>query len=148
MLRGPSAKVVAALMALALLGSACSSRDDDDASTESGGEDVGIAADMDPESRHESGAPSARESLRRRVEKSRARKIGEVGGGRREGEENVEAWHHSTLSTKTRILPPHERPTFQAVSSATPNSRIRGFPSPITSIASVITAPSTHPPET
>ena len=38
MLRGPSAKVVAALMALALLGSACSSRDDDDASTESGGE--------------------------------------------------------------------------------------------------------------
>ena len=40
MLRGPSAKVVAALMALALLGSACSSRDDDDASTESGGEDA------------------------------------------------------------------------------------------------------------
>ena len=39
MLRGPSAKVVAALMALALLGSACSSRDDDDASTDSGSED-------------------------------------------------------------------------------------------------------------
>jgi branched-chain amino acid transport system substrate-binding protein len=40
MLRGPSTKVVAALMALALLGSACSSRDDDDASTESDTEDA------------------------------------------------------------------------------------------------------------
>jgi len=39
MLNRPSAKVVAALMALALLGSACSSRDDDDASTESDGGD-------------------------------------------------------------------------------------------------------------
>ena len=41
MLRGPRAKVVAALLALALLGSACSSRDDDDASTEEGSGDSG-----------------------------------------------------------------------------------------------------------
>ena len=45
MLRGPSAKVVAALMALALLGSACSSRDDDDASTDSGSEDDAAAGE-------------------------------------------------------------------------------------------------------
>src|SRR4051812_2364459 len=55
---------------------------------------------------------------------------------------------YSTFSTYTRILPPQERPTFQAVSSATPNSRVRGLPLSITSIASVTTAPSTQPPET
>src|SRR5690242_16177250 len=46
------------------------------------------------------------------------------------------------------MVPPHDRPTFQAVSSATPNSSIFGLPDSITSIASVTTAPSTQPPET
>src|SRR5271165_3956845 len=46
------------------------------------------------------------------------------------------------------ILPPQESPTFQAVSSATPNSSILGAPLPITSRASVTTAPSTQPPDT
>src|SRR5690349_16031439 len=46
------------------------------------------------------------------------------------------------------MVPPQERPTFQAVSSATPNSSIFGLPDPITSSASVTTAPSTQPPET
>src|SRR6185369_8734693 len=55
---------------------------------------------------------------------------------------------YSTFSTNTRILPPQDSPTFQAVSSATPNSRVRGLPLSITSIASVTTAPSTQPPDT
>src|SRR6516165_4582997 len=46
------------------------------------------------------------------------------------------------------MVPPQERPTFQAVSSATPNSSILGLPLSITSIASVTTAPSTQPPDT
>src|SRR5712671_6972230 len=46
------------------------------------------------------------------------------------------------------MVPPHDRPTFQAVSSATPNSSIFGLPLSITSSASVTTAPSTQPPET
>src|SRR5215813_13149353 len=46
------------------------------------------------------------------------------------------------------MVPPQERPTFQAVSSATPNSSIFGFPLSITSSASVTTAPSTQPPDT
>src|SRR5215207_1738763 len=46
------------------------------------------------------------------------------------------------------MVPPQERPTSQAVSSATPNSSSFGFPLSITSIASVTTAPSTQPPET
>ncbi len=46
------------------------------------------------------------------------------------------------------MRPPQERPTRQAVSSATPNSSMRGAPSPMTSSASVTTAPSTQPPET
>ena len=45
-------------------------------------------------------------------------------------------------------LPPQDRPTRQAVSSATPYSSVRGLPSPITSCASVTTSPSTQPPET
>src|SRR5215218_1774883 len=53
-----------------------------------------------------------------------------------------------TFSTKTRMVPPQDRPTFQAVSSATPNSSILGLPLAITSSASVTTAPSTQPPET
>src|SRR5262249_19133012 len=56
--------------------------------------------------------------------------------------------HDPTFSTKTRIVPPQDRPTFQAVSSATPNSSILGLPEAITSSASVTTAPSTQPPET
>src|SRR3974377_2486576 len=48
----------------------------------------------------------------------------------------------------TRIVPPHDRPTCQAVSSATPNSSILGLPESITSSASVTTAPSTQPPDT
>src|SRR5579862_6071789 len=55
---------------------------------------------------------------------------------------------YSTFSTKTRIVPPQDRPTFQAVSSATPNSSIFGLPLSITSSASVTTAPSTQPPDT
>src|SRR6516225_1321008 len=55
---------------------------------------------------------------------------------------------HSTFSTYTRIVPPQESPTFQAVSSATPNSSVLGRPVSITSRASVTTAPSTQPPET
>src|SRR5262245_47191915 len=55
---------------------------------------------------------------------------------------------HSTFSTYTRIVPPQERPTFQAVSSATPNSSVLGLPLSITSSASVTTAPSTQPPDT
>src|SRR5271169_2479604 len=46
------------------------------------------------------------------------------------------------------MVPPQDRPTFQAASSATPNSSIFGVPLAITSIASVTTAPSTQPPET
>src|SRR5437763_8261316 len=46
------------------------------------------------------------------------------------------------------MVPPQDSPTFQAVSSATPNSSILGLPLWITSIASVTTAPSTQPPET
>src|SRR5580658_1417315 len=46
------------------------------------------------------------------------------------------------------MVPPQDRPTFQAVSSATPNSSIFGLPESITSRASVTTAPSTQPPET
>src|SRR5262249_8569750 len=46
------------------------------------------------------------------------------------------------------MVPPQERPTFQAVSSATPNSRVLGLPLSITSSASVTTAPSTQPPDT
>src|SRR5215510_3069808 len=54
---------------------------------------------------------------------------------------------YSTFSTYTRIVPPHDSPTFQAVSSATPNSSVLGLPLSITSSASVTTAPSTQPPE-
>src|SRR6516165_464914 len=46
------------------------------------------------------------------------------------------------------MVPPQDRPTFQAVSSATPNSSILGLPVSITSSASVTTAPSTQPPDT
>src|SRR3984957_7323824 len=46
------------------------------------------------------------------------------------------------------MVPPHDSPTFQAVSSATPNSSILGLPLSITSSASVTTAPSTQPPDT
>src|SRR5690606_3017178 len=49
---------------------------------------------------------------------------------------------------KTLIRPPQDRPTCHAVSSATPNSSMRDFPSEITSDASATTAPSTQPPET
>src|SRR5690606_23195762 len=64
-----------------------------------------------------------------------------------EGLEDIEA-HYSTFSTNTRIVPPQDSPTFQAASSATPNSSVLGLPLSITSIASVTTAPSTQPPET
>ena len=33
---------------------------------------------------------------------------------------------YPTFSTNTRMVPPQDRPTFQAVSSATPNSSIFG----------------------
>ena len=56
--------------------------------------------------------------------------------------------HQSTFSTNTRIVPPHDSPTFQAVSSATPNSIVFGLPLAITSSASVTTAPSTQLPDT
>src|SRR6266850_6075938 len=46
------------------------------------------------------------------------------------------------------MVPPQESPTFQAVSSATPNSSVLGLPLSITSSASVTTAPSTQPPDT
>ena len=46
------------------------------------------------------------------------------------------------------MVPPQDSPTFQAVSSATPNSSVFGLPLSITSIASVTTAPSTQPPDT
>src|SRR4051794_16117605 len=46
------------------------------------------------------------------------------------------------------MVPPQDNPTFQAVSSATPNSSIFGRPLAITSSASVTTAPSTQPPDT
>src|SRR3954468_16235028 len=62
--------------------------------------------------------------------------------------EHPELHGYPTFSTNTRIVPPQDRPTFQAVSSATPNSSIFGLPLAITSSASVTTAPSTQPPET
>src|SRR5215470_14679279 len=62
--------------------------------------------------------------------------------------EDLDLHGYPTFSTKTRIVPPQDRPTFQAVSSATPNSSIFGLPLSITSIASVTTAPSTQPPDT
>src|SRR4026207_1186067 len=46
------------------------------------------------------------------------------------------------------MVPPQDSPTFQAVSSATPNSSILGLPLAITASASVTTAPSTQPPDT
>src|SRR6202167_5056517 len=46
------------------------------------------------------------------------------------------------------MVPPHDNPTFHAVSSATPNSRTFDLPLSMTSSASVTTAPSTQPPET
>src|SRR5260370_28943927 len=46
------------------------------------------------------------------------------------------------------MVPPQERPTFHAVSSATPNSSTFGLPLSITSSASATTAPSTQPPDT
>src|SRR6202021_1388948 len=46
------------------------------------------------------------------------------------------------------MVPPQDRPTFHAVSSATPNSKKFGSPLQITSSASVTTAPSTQPPDT
>src|SRR6185437_2342732 len=46
------------------------------------------------------------------------------------------------------MVPPQDSPTFQACSSATPNSSIFGLPLSITSMASVTTAPSTQPPDT
>src|SRR5580700_8084528 len=55
---------------------------------------------------------------------------------------------YSTFSTNTRMVPPQDKPTFQAVSSATPNSSNLGLPLSITSSASVTTAPSTQPPDT
>src|SRR4051794_22046130 len=55
---------------------------------------------------------------------------------------------YSTFSTNTLIVPPQDSPTFQAVSSATPNSIVLGLPLSITSSASVTTAPSTQPPDT
>src|SRR5690606_34005013 len=53
-----------------------------------------------------------------------------------------------SFSPNTRMVPPHDSPTCQAVSSATPNSRSFGAPEVMTSSASVTTAPSTQPPET
>src|SRR6187200_1343054 len=46
------------------------------------------------------------------------------------------------------MVPPQDKPTFQADSSATPNSNVLDLPLSITSIASVTTAPSTQPPDT
>src|SRR5574337_100395 len=46
------------------------------------------------------------------------------------------------------MRPPQESPTRHAVSSATPNSSMRGAPVAITSEASSTTAPSTQPPDT
>src|SRR5947209_9092576 len=62
--------------------------------------------------------------------------------------EHLELHGYPTFSTKTRTVPPQDSPTFQAVSSATPNSSILGLPLWITTMASVTTAPSTQPPET
>src|SRR5258706_4783329 len=45
------------------------------------------------------------------------------------------------------MVPPHDRPTFQAVSSATPNSSTLGLPLSIPPVASAPTAPSTQPPD-
>src|SRR6185437_590559 len=65
------------------------------------------------------------------------------------GENGVEIFAlHSTRSTKIATLPPQARPTSQAWSSLMPKSRRRGLPSLIVSCASVMTAPSTQPPET
>src|SRR3954468_23622899 len=61
--------------------------------------------------------------------------------------EHLELHGYPTFSTNTRIVPPQDRPTFQAVSSATPNSSIFGLPLAITSSASVTPAPSTQPPK-
>src|SRR5262249_4432142 len=46
------------------------------------------------------------------------------------------------------MVPPQERPTFQAFSSAAPNSSTFDLPLSITSSASATTAPSTKPPAT
>src|SRR5436189_6407719 len=62
--------------------------------------------------------------------------------------EHLKLHGYPTFSTNTRIVPPQDSPTFQAVSSATPNSSILGLPLAITSSASVTTAPSTQPPDT
>src|SRR3569832_1196296 len=46
------------------------------------------------------------------------------------------------------MRPPQARPTDHAVSSLTPNSRVRTLPSVMDATASSITAPSMQPPET
>src|SRR3954465_13107797 len=61
--------------------------------------------------------------------------------------EHLELHGYPTFSTNTRMVPPQDSPTFQAVSSATPNSSIFGLPLEITSSASVTTAPSPQPPD-
>src|SRR6185503_20286262 len=55
---------------------------------------------------------------------------------------------HSTGSTKMRMRPPQASPTFQAVSSVTPNSSERGLRSAMTASPASTTAPSTHPADT
>ena len=54
----------------------------------------------------------------------------------------------SSRSTNTLTWPPQGRPTFHAVSSATPNARVPGRPCASVSSAWVITSPSMQPPET
>src|SRR5262249_38553509 len=56
--------------------------------------------------------------------------------------------HQSSRSTKMRRDPPEAKPTSQARSSVTPNSRMRGLPSAIVVRTSWTTAPSMHPPDT
>ena len=53
-----------------------------------------------------------------------------------------------TAITSTEILPPHDKPTSQAVASATPKSSRWLPPVLIISRAASITAPSTQPPDT
>ena len=51
-------------------------------------------------------------------------------------------------STNTRTVPPQASPTSQAISLVTPYSTSLDFPAAMASWPSLMTAPSTHPPET
>ncbi len=133
---------------------------EDRGESEGRGDHVGVAADMDAERRHEAGAPSAGKGLRGGVEERGSRKIGE--DKRRDGKSNEEIGgrHECSFADRSgaeRLVDAlHIYPDLAPAGQSDPPGGLvgdaefehAGLAVPITSIASVITAPSTQPPET